>query len=475
MEQRKSNIIQRLDWVTVLLYALLVTLGWINIYSAVYSGDTHDGFSFATRYGKQLIWIAAAFLIILTALVIDSKFYSTFAEIIYAFIVILLIGVLIFGVRINGAKSWIVMGPVQLQPAEFAKIAASLALAKFMSRYHFKPESFRTFLIVSAICFTPTLLILIQNDTGSALVFFALLIAFFREGMPPVYLLIGLLAVVLFILALLLPLYVVIIIVEIIALTAFFIKRRNQKELSIAAGILAVASGLTYLAFYLFNQEFEKELPFLIAFIVSSLFFLYYSYKHRVYAVLYNLAIVFGSILFIFSVDYLFDHVLTSHQKSRINHLLGIESDLQGAGYNVNQSMIAIGSGGFSGKGYLQGTQTKFKFVPEQSTDFIFCTVGEEWGFLGTLLVIGLFTGLLIRLIFLAERQKSKFSRIYGYCVASILFFHIAINIGMTIGLAPVIGIPLPFFSYGGSSLWGFTFLLFAFLKLDTNRTELIT
>lgn len=473
MEQR-SSILQNIDWLTVILYVVLVTLGWFNIYSASYSADNIQ-FSMDTRYGRQLMWIGAAIIIIVATLVIDSKFYSTFAEVIYITLMGVLLLVLVFGSVVNGAKSWIVIGPIQVQPAEFAKIAASLTLAKYMSRYHFKPDSFRSMMMVFVICFTPSALILLQNDTGSALVFVILLLAYFREGMKPILFVLGLLCVMLFILSLLLDEHVIIVIIEILAAIVFFILRDKPKELGIGAAVLIGTTLLCYLICRYFFPETPKYMPLVIGFAISVVYYLLYCYQHRLRKIAIMLGIAVVSMCFVFSVGYFFDNVLAPHQRSRINHLLGIEEDLRGAGYNVNQSMIAIGSGGMTGKGYLQGTQTKFKFVPEQSTDFIFCTIGEEWGFLGTTLLLMLFGVLLLRLLFLAERQKSKFSRIYGYCVASIFFFHIAVNIGMTIGVAPVIGIPLPFFSYGGSSLWGFTMLLFIFLKLDCNRKELIT
>ncbi len=474
MEQRGSSILRNIDWFTVILYAVLVTLGWINIYSASYNAENIE-FSMATRYGRQLMWIGAAVVIAIVTLLIDSKFYSAFAELIYGALMLVLLCVLLFGSTVNGAKSWIVLGPIQIQPAEFAKIAASLTLAKYMSRYHFRPEEFKSLLIVCAICFLPSAFILLQNDTGSALVFVALLIAFFREGMKPIYFIVGLLFVLLFVLSLLYEMHVIVIVVEVLSFVVFYILRDKPKELFVALLILLVATAISYAVCKYFFPFWPKYVALLIGLGLSVPYYLLYTYRHKLGKIALVIGIAVASIGFAFSVGYFFDNVLAPHQRARINQLLGIEVDLKGAGYNVNQSMIAIGSGGFSGKGYLQGTQTKFKFVPEQATDFIFCTIGEEWGFVGTTVLLLLFMTLLIRLIVLAERQKSKFSRIYGYCVASIFFFHIAVNVGMTIGVAPVIGIPLPFFSYGGSSLWGFTMLLFIFLKLDCNRMELIT
>jgi len=472
--ERRNNIWQSLDWFTVGLYLLLVTLGWINIYSAVYTEEQSQTFDFSLRYGRQLIWIIASFVIMLIALIIDSRFYSSFSFVIYGAVIFLLIIVLVFGKTINGATSWFVIGPVRLQPSEFAKFATSLALAKYLSIYNLKPKKLKTLLIFGVIAFLPALLILLQNDTGSALVFFIFFLVYFREGMPSAYLLIGFLAISLFVFSLIWENYVIILMLEAFAFIAFYILKRNLKMTLIGGLFLIVISNALWFGFWLFKIPLSKDYAVLIGLGVSSIWFLHKMYKHKLSEGLVILVVLFSSIAFTYMVDSTFDKVLDGYQQRRIKVLLGIESDPYGAGYNVNQSMIAIGSGGPNGKGYLQGTQTKFKFVPEQSTDFIFCTVGEEWGFVGSAVVLGLFLILLLRLIFLAERQKSKFSRVYGYSVASIIFFHVAVNVGMTIGLAPVIGIPLPFFSYGGSSLWGFTFLLFIFLKLDSNRTQLI-
>ncbi|MFA6404228.1 MAG: rod shape-determining protein RodA [Salinivirgaceae bacterium] len=475
MNNPKNNVWYDLDWITIGLYFLLVILGWLNIYSAVFNEEQQQGFHFGTRYGKQLIWIGAAFFIIVIALVVDSKFYSSFAYIIYGLSILLLIAVLIVGTRINGAQSWLVIGPIQFQPAEFTKIATALAMAKYLSHYSLKPEKFKTLVMFFTIIGIPTLFILLQNDTGSALVFFIFILVFYREGMPSVYMLFGLLAVALFILAMLFEYYIIILILEVLALLAFYVLYRRRKDTILAASILVISSVLVGAIINYFNPDVSVTFLLLIALLFSTLFFVYILFKNKLNGGFVILAVLFASLLYAYSVDYFFDNVLDGYQQRRIKVLLGIQSDPYGAGYNVNQSMIAIGSGGPTGKGYLLGTQTKFKFVPEQSTDFIFCTVGEEWGFVGSTIVLSLFLALLMRIIIMAERQKSKFSRIYGYCVASILFFHVAINVGMTIGLAPVIGIPLPFFSYGGSSLWGFTFLLFIFVKLDSNRTQLIT
>jgi rod shape determining protein RodA len=350
----------------------------------------------------------------------DAKFFPTFSWLIYGLMMALLIGVLLFGKEIAGSRSWFQLGSFSLQPAEFAKFATNLAVAKYLSGININLKSFRTLLRTGLLLILPAGLILLQNDTGSALVYSAFIFVLYREGMTGSILIIALLTVFLFLLALLVNKLIVIVGLMLLATIFIVLIRRTFRNIAVVVGLFLITAG------------------------------------------------------FVYSVDYAFQNVLEPHHRTRLNVLLGKESDIRGAGYNVHQSLIAIGSGGFSGKGFLQGTQTKFNFVPEQSTDFIFCTVGEEWGFLGSTLVIVLFLILLSRLIFLAERQRSAFSRIYGYGVASILFFHFAVNIAMTLGLFPVIGIPLPFFSYGGSSLWSFTILLFIFIKLDANRMNVL-
>lgn len=404
----------------VFIYLLLVLMGWANIYAAVYDDQHSNILDFSQSYGKQALFILGGFVLALLILLTDAKFFSAFAYVFYGIVILLLIAVLLVGKEISGSKSWFQVGGFGLQPAELMKFGASLAIAKFMSQLDFDKRKLKNKLTPLAIMAFPALLILLQNDTGSALVFSAFVLVLYREGMPGTYLLLGLAVVVLAIASLIfIEWWIVGVLVVIYALMMIFI-RRSRKNIVRLTGIFAFA------------------------------------------------------ILFSFSVDYAFEHILEPHQKTRINVLLGKEIDLKKAGYNVNQSKIAIGSGGFIGKGYLKGTQTKYNFVPEQSTDFIFCTVGEEWGFVGSLVVLGLFLWLIIKIVLAAERQRSSFARIYGYSVASIMFFHIFVNIGMTIGLMPVIGIPLPFFSYGGSSLWAFTILLFIFIKQDANRLQLV-
>ncbi len=416
--REQKGVLFNIDWIIVLLYLLRVFAGWINIYAAVYNDEHKSIFDISQAYGKQLIWIASSIVIALVILMIDAKFLSAFSYFIYAFHILLLIAVLVIGKEIAGSKSWFQIGSFAIQPAEFAKYATNLAIAKYLSTLNINIKSPKSLIRVLFLLGIPALLILFQNDTGSALVYVAFVFVLFRQGMSGNILFIGLIAVILFILTLLVNKFIVVGIIAAITLISIFFMRKNRRDI----------------------------------FTMLSLFILISAY--------------------VFSVNYTFENVLESHHKKRINVLIGKETDLKGAGYNVNQSKIAIGSGGFSGKGFLKGTQTKFNFVPEQSTDFIFCTVGEEWGFLGSFVVIVLFMTLFIRIIISAERQRSSFSRIYGYGVASILFFHFVVNVGMTIGLSPVIGIPLPFFSYGGSSLWAFTILLFIFVKQDASRLE---
>ena len=420
--QRAPRISRNLDWITVSLYALMLLLGWMNVYAAVYSPDNIVNiFSWDINSGKQLAWIGTAVIIIIILLVIDHKAYESFAYVLYGLMILLLIFTLFFARPIAGSRSWLELGSIRIQPAEFAKFATALAVSRFMSTINLRHQNWKEHAILAGITLLPPLLILLSNETGSALVFGAFLLAFFREGMSPLILIVGTISVFLFILTLLVP-------------QAFLL------------GAITVLFGL-----YLWlNQKLMRRL--------------------RSFLLVY--AAVMGLVL---SADYFVNNILQPHQQNRIKALINPEADPLGYGWNVTQSKIAIGSGGFFGKGFLEGTQTKFDFVPEQSTDFIFCTIGEEHGWIGSLLLIGLFMGLLSRVVFIAERQKSVFGRSYGYCVASIIFFHFLVNVGMTIGLAPVVGIPLPFFSYGGSSLWSFTILLFILLAIDTHRKQDLT
>ncbi|PKQ65865.1 rod shape-determining protein RodA [Labilibaculum filiforme] len=471
---RKVNLLKNLDWWTIFLYVLLVFLGWINIYAAVYNEEHQSIFDISQRYGKQLMWIGAAFFLAMVILLIEGKFFSAFAYPTYLLMIFLLIAVLIFGREVNGARSWFEIGGIRLQPAEFAKFATCLAISRYISQFNFKIHKFKSLFISGVILFTPAVLIILQRDAGSALVYIVFILVLYREGLSGVALFVGVLAAVLFIITLLMPeLYVLLIILAFAFISLKFIGTR-WKQVGIGVTAILIGFALVWGVVQVMELKLSAYTILNLSIALNFIPFLYYIYKERLKHAIWVLLIAVGSLFFTFSVSYLFENILESHQQERINDLLGIESDPSGAGYNVAQSKIAIGSGGFAGKGFLNGTQTKFKFVPEQSTDFIFCTVGEEWGFVGSTAVLIFLMSLIIRLLFLAERQRSPFSRIYGYGVACILFFHLAINVGMTIGLAPVIGIPLPFFSYGGSSLWAFTILLFVFLRLDANRLELL-
>jgi len=413
-QPKPSNV----DWLLLTLYAIFVVAGLLCIYASVYREDHPMIYDTTMNYGKQIIWIGLSLFIGILILFVDEKFFYAFAYPIYGITIFLLIAVLLMGTTVKGSSSWIEIGGFRMQPAEFAKFGSALALAKFLSGYNIKFKEKKTQIVAYIISFLPAVIILFQNETGSALVFGAFVFVLYREGLPGWILFLGFAVIVLSILALLIaPLYLMIAIGVIAALFTLLI-RRNRQNLLIVAGV------------------------------------------------------TIAMMAYVSSVDYVFENVLQAHQKSRINVLLGKEVDLKGAGYNVMQSKIAIGSGGFWGKGFLEGTQNKFRFVPEQSTDFIFCTIGEEYGFIGSLVFIILYMTLLWRIVFLAERQRYKFNRIYGYSVACILFIHFLINIGMTLGLMPVIGIPLPFISYGGSSLLSFTILLFIFIRLDANKVN---
>ena len=419
-----SNLGQNKFWKSIdlpiiLLYIALVLIGWLNIYAAVFDESHASIFDLEKNYGKQLLWIATALFIGLMVLLIDSKFFSVFAFGIYGITLIMLVSVLFFGKYVNGSRSWFEIGSFRLQPAEFAKFATALVVAKYLSS-GVKMERFSTKFSVLGLIGLPMGLILLQGDVGSALTYVAFILVLYREGLSGIVLVIGLLIGIAFVLSLLFAKAAILIAIAVVTAILLYILRRKKKIFPvIIAGAALVAT-------------------------------------------------------MVVGFNYVFNNVMKQHHRDRINNLVGKEIDIKGAGYNVNQSKIAIGSGRLIGKGFLNGTQTKYDFVPEQSTDFIFCTIGEEYGFVGSVILIGLFLALLLRIIFIAERQRSSLSRVYGYGVASILFLHVFVNIGMTIGLVPVIGIPLPFISYGGSSLWSFTILLFILIKLDANRQNIV-
>jgi rod shape determining protein RodA len=426
----KQSIFQDIDWIMVAIYLVLVAFGWISIYAATFDEQHRDILDMTQNHGKQMLWIVLAIVIATAILLLDHQFFETFAYAIYGISLFLLLAVLFVGSEIKGAQSWFVLGPISFQPSELAKYGTALALAKYLKVHGSKFKEMRVKLISLCIIFLPAILIMLQPDVGSMLVFAVLLVVLYRQGLSGWIFILGFAAIFLFVIAL-------------------FMKQFSweiSSETSIAGSwlFLSLLASLCGVIFYFLRKSKGSLLIILGSYLASLGYYL--------------------------SVDFVFDHVLKPHHQNRINELLGIVSDPLGAGYNVHQSKIAIGSGGFFGKGFLQGTQTRFHFVPEQSTDFIFCTVGEEWGFLGSVVLVSLFVFLMARIIWMAEKQRSEFTRIYGYCLASILFIHFTINIGMAIGLAPVIGIPLPFFSYGGSSLWSFTVLLFTFIKLDSER-----
>ncbi len=418
--RKAKNIFANIDKITVLLYLLLVFFGWINIYASQYNDDNFFVFDLTSRYGKQLLFIAIACFIAFFSLIIDWKFYYSLSYLFYISIILLLISVLFKGTIVGGSISWFDVGNFKFQPSEFAKFTTALAVAKYYNNIYFKKITIINKIKTYTIILLPFSLIVLQNDLGTALVFSSFLLVLYREGLSNNILIYILIIGIIFILTLLIKKILLISILLVIITILFTLSRKKKKDI----------------------------IFLLSAFIIS--------------------------VSLVFSVNYIFNEFLAPHQKTRINVLLGKEIDPQGASYNLIQSKIAIGSGGFTGKGFLNGTQTRFDFVPEQSTDFIFCTIGEEWGFLGSMFFIILFVSLLLRITFLAERQRSNFSRIYGYSVATILFIHFTINIGMTIGLVPVIGIPLPFISYGGSSLIGFTILLFIFINLDSYRLQIL-
>lgn len=457
----------------------MIIAGVISIYAASYDYDNASLFDFSEFSGKQIRWASLSFVLGLVLLLTDSRMYETYAYPIYLGLLLLLLVTIFIAPDVKGSHSWIVLGPMSLQPAEFAKFATALALAKMFSGYNFALNTASNYLKVLAIIFIPILLILAQRETGSALVYLSLFFVLYREGMSGLVLFGAFFAVVFFVVAvkftetiiLGIPagefaVYIMIMLL-LVGMVAFYSKR-----IFLARNIFIffVGTGLLVSILSLFNVPISGTFYFITVIIIASLYCTFELLRLKSNKLLISIAAAIMSIFFLLSVNYVFGNVLEPHQQLRIKVALGIEEDLKGAGYNVNQSKIAIGSGGFSGKGFLNGTQTKLKYVPEQHTDFIFCTIGEEEGFIGTTAVIALFLALILRIIKIAERQPTTFGRVYAYCVASYFIFHFCINIGMVIGLCPVIGIPLPFFSYGGSSLWGFTFLLFILLRIDAAR-----
>lgn len=482
MAYRKDSIWKTVDWWTIALYVILVMCGWLSVCGASYDYGDPDFFSLSTRAGKQLMWIGCSFGLGFVLLMIEERFYDTYAYLIYGILLLLLFGTIFNPHEIKGSRSWIVLGPVSLQPAEFAKFATALALAKYIGEYTFSMEKGKNLMMALGIILVPMVLIVCQKETGSALVYLSFFLVLYREGMTGAVLFSGICAVVYFIVGIRFSEVMMpdectswgdFSVMTLIVIFSALLVKAYGKNYSRAFGYILLAGLGTILLGVLFSlYVIPYDVAVLQAFVFLALciYLVYLFLRERLRSYLYILFFALGSVGFFYSADYVFNDVLESHQQVRIKVLLGMEDDPTGAGYNVNQSKIAIGSGGFLGKGFLNGTQTKLKYVPEQDTDFIFCTVGEEQGFVGASAVILLFSVFIWRLIWLAERQSSRFGRVYGYCVLSVFFFHLFVNVGMVLGLTPVIGIPLPFFSYGGSSLWGFTILLFVFLRIDASR-----
>lgn len=485
MAQRRDNIFRTLDWVTVCIYLILIIAGWFSVCSASFTlGDT-DFLSFSTRAGKQLVWILCSFGLAFVLLMIDDKLFDVYAYATYGVMLLILILTIFIAPDTRGSRSWLIFGPVSLQPAEFSKFATSLALAKCMSVYGFTLGRARDTMRVLAIIFVAMLLIVAQRETGSALVYLSFFLMLYRKGMPGAVLFVGLSAVVFFFVGLrfdadMLPGDVpssigrssVLLAVTLLSgvLTGFYTRRWKRARLMMGVSLIVTFAAYAVARWiWPFNITVVQLCLCALQVVYLMILFLMERYKSTLLIACY----VVGSVAMLYSVNYGFNNLLMPHQQERIKVAFGMVDDPTGAGYNVKQSEIAIGSGGLTGKGFLNGTQIKLKYVPEQDTDFIFCTVGEEHGFVGSAAVLLLYLFLILRLIRLAERQTTEFGQIYGYCVAGIFLFHLFVNVGMVLGLVPVIGIPLPFFSYGGSSLWGFTVLLFIFLSIDAQRERL--
>ena len=483
---KEKSVFRSIDWWTILIYITLLVFGWISVCGASYTmGDEANIFSLSTRSGMQIVWIGTSLVLGLVLLLLDDQYYEMFAYVLFGFFLLLLFATIFNPHSIKGSRSWLVMGPVRVQPAEFAKFATALALAKFISKYGYDIHNWKDFLKTLAIIFTPMLFIVMQRETGSALVYLSFFLMLYREGMTGSVLFTAVSLVVYFVVGiryadpLLLgtptPIgkFFVYFLIQVSSAVMIGVYTRQWRE---AIQVLGVCVGVTVISllFSLCVIPFNMVWIQLSVCILLIVYLLWRMFESRIRNYMWIAVFAMGSIAFFHMADYALNNVLEDHQRTRINVLLGMEEDLKGAGYNVHQSEIAIGSGGLLGKGFLNGTQTKLKYVPEQDTDFIFCTVGEEEGFVGAAGVLVLFLILILRLIHVAERQPTRIGRVYGYCVLSIFLFHVFINVGMVLGLTPVIGIPLPFFSYGGSSLWGFTFLLFIFLRIDAGRNRQI-
>ena len=463
LQAKERGLKQSFDWALVVVYLLLMLIGWVNIYSAGHTAESGSILDFGTRAGKQFVWILTSLgLAGFILFVFSARLWEGVALPVYLFVLVLLAAVIVLGVEVKGSRSWFEFGPVRFQPAEISKISTSLMLAMVMGRLGFKMGRAKDFFTVAAVLAVPMLIILAEKETGSALVYLGFIFVMYREGLSGWLLMLIGMSVLLFILTLTVSPYVAILTMLVIAIL-------SNAVVSGKFWLWALVGGLFVGTFILLPQWVEDPIWILVAAVGAvAAWMLWRCFRRPNSGFLLNTVIsVIAGVFFTFSVDFIVDHVLQEHQRKRIEVLLGIKEDPSGVGYNVHQSMIAIGSGGVDGKGYMQGTQTAFGFVPEQSTDFIFCTVGEEWGFFGCLLVIALYVFLILRILHDAEASREAFTRIYGYCVASCIFMHLFINVGMTIGIMPVIGIPLPLLSYGGSSLWAFTILIFIFIALD--------
>lgn len=480
-DKRRPSVLRSLDWWTIGIYVALLVFGWVSVCGASYTYGETDIFSLDTRSGMQIVWIGTALVLGFVLLMLDDRFYDTFAYVIYAMLLLLLFVTIFNPHEIKGSRSWLVLGPLRLQPAEFAKFATALAVAKLMSTYGFDMHNPKHFAAAVAVVFLPMLFIVGQRETGSALVYLSFFLMFYREGMPGSILFTGVAMVIYFVVGIKyeqvfllqtptsIGKFVVLFLVQIFTASMVYVYCK-EKARAVQLGGISIVLTVLALLFSLYVIPFDVVWVQLIICAGLVGYLVYAGLSTQIYHYLLIGLFSVGSIAFFYSADYVLNDIMEPHQRVRVNVLLGLDEDLAGAGYNVHQSEIAIGSGGLRGKGFLNGTQTKLRFVPEQDTDFIFCTVGEEEGFLGSAGVLLLFLALILRLIHLAERQPFKFGRVYGYCVLSVFLFHLFINVGMVLGLTPVIGIPLPFFSYGGSSLWGFTILLFIFLRIDAGR-----
>ena len=470
----------RVDWFTVSMYLLFIVLGWFDIYAASFDLENAVSmFDLSGRAGMQLLWMGTSLMLAFALIKIDTSFYETYAIVAYVVGIALLVITLIVAREINGSRSWLVIGELRLQPAEFMKFIIALMLAKIFNVYNFRLMERKNLVIVSALILLPLILVVLQSETGTALVYLSLIFVLYREGLPGGILFMGVAAILYFVLAIRFSdvqlgmlsvgefITVILIIVFAAAMVWNYVKRREVVFMIIGLALIVLAVGLVL---HFLNIPVNPGLMALVALGLVAIYLGYLALRFWKKIYLYILLFVAGSFAFVESSEYVFNEVLQPHQQMRIKVTLGMEQDLRGSGYHVGQSKIAIGSGGMFGKGFLNGTQTKLKYVPEQDTDFIFCTIGEEWGFVGSTLILVLFAIFILRLITLAERQTTTFGRVYGYGVVSIFLFHLLVNIGMVIGIMPVIGIPLPFFSYGGSSLWGFTILLFIFLRIDKGR-----